>query len=94
MRPLHQDARAVARVHFAAARAAVVEIRQNRQPLLDDFVGLPAFDVDDKSYATGVVLELRVVETLFGWRSDRFPVAALLLPIIRLQCVVFCLLFP
>ena len=34
--------------------AAVVEIQEDRQPLLDDFVGLLAFDVDDKSYATGV----------------------------------------
>ena len=39
MRHLHQDARAVARVGLAAARAAMVQVDQNLQPLPDNFVG-------------------------------------------------------
>ena len=69
MRHLHQDASAVARVGFAAAGAAVVEVDQDGEGVADDFVGFAAFDVDHKADPAGIVLELRVVKTLF-WRPS------------------------
>ena len=70
MRSLEQDAGAVARAFFAAAGAAVVQIGENGQALLDDVVRAPALDVDDETDAAGVVLEARVVEPLPRRYSD------------------------
>ena len=49
---------------IAAARAAVLEVEQHRDALLDDVVRLLAADVRDEADAAGVVLEGRIVETL------------------------------
>ena len=65
MRHLQQNAGAVAGVFFAAARAAVIEILQHRQRLLDDLVGLFTFDMNDEADAAGVVLETRIIKPLF-----------------------------
>ena len=74
---LDQDARAVAGVGLAAAGAAVVQVQQDLQRLLDDRVGLPALDVDHEAHAAGVVLELRVIKPLSDqgtspWRPTVF----------------------
>ena len=61
---LDQDASAIAGVGLAAAGAAVIQVHQHLQRLLDDGVGLPALDVNHKANAAGLVLELRVVQTL------------------------------
>ena len=75
VRHLHENARAIAGVFLAAAGAAMVEIHQNLDGVLDDLVGLPALDIDQKADATGVVLEPRIVKTLLGGRAfaDRLP---------------------
>ena len=62
IRHLDQNAGAVARVGFAAARAAVLEVDQHLEPARDDRMRLAAGDVDDESDAAGVVLEGRVVQ--------------------------------
>jgi hypothetical protein len=56
------NAGTVACVGFAAARAAVVQIPKNLEPLLDHRMGLGSLDVGDKTDATGVVFEVRPVE--------------------------------
>ena len=61
-----QHAGAVAGVDLAAAGAAVVEVLQDLDGLLEDLVRLASLDVDDEADAAGVVLELRVVESLLG----------------------------
>ena len=63
---LEQDAGAVAGVGLAAARAAMVEVFQHLNRLLQDLVRLPPFDIDNKADATGVVLEPRIVQALLG----------------------------
>ena len=65
VRHLHQDAGAVAGILLAAASAAVIEIFQYRERLLDDFVRFFAFDINDETDAAGIMLEARIVETLF-----------------------------
>ena len=65
MRHLQQNAGAVAGVFFTAARAAMIEILQHRERLLDDLVGLFTFDIDHEADAAGVVLETRIVQPLF-----------------------------
>ena len=67
VRDLHQNARAVAGVGFAAARAAMVQIYQHRQRLLHEGMRALPLDIDDKADAAGVMLIPRVVETLL-WR--------------------------
>lgn len=69
VRELNQDARAVARVRLAATRAAMVEVDENLDALLDDLVGLLALHVHDEADAAGIVLELRVVKSLLGRQS-------------------------
>ena len=70
VRHLDQDAGAVARVDLGAAGAAVVQVLEHLDRLLDDPVRLLALDVDHESLATGVVLVARVVEPLFRRRAQ------------------------
>ena len=64
MRHLDEHARAVAGVGLAAARAAMVEVPQHLDRLLQDVVRFAALDVDDEADAAGLVLEPRIVKTL------------------------------
>ena len=64
VRHLDQDAGAVAAVGLAAARAAVQQVDEQLQPLLDDRVRPPALHVDHEPHAACVVLVLRIVEAL------------------------------
>jgi len=57
MRDLQQNPCAVSRQWVAAARAAVLEVGENRQPLVDDVARRLAADVDDETDAARVVLE-------------------------------------
>jgi hypothetical protein len=67
MRHLDEDARAVAGVRLAAARAAMVEVHQDLQRVRHSWWDF-ALHVDDEAQAAGVVLELRVVKPLFRRR--------------------------
>ena len=71
MRHLDEDARAVAGVRLAAARAAMIEIHQNLQGVAHELMRLLALHVDDKAQAAGVVLELRIVKPLFQRRGNQ-----------------------
>ncbi len=64
VRHLQQQAGAVTGVGLAAARAAVLEIDEELQALLDDVVRLLPLQVDDEADAARVLLVLRVVESL------------------------------
>ncbi len=66
MRHLDEHARAVAGIGLAAAGAAVIEVAQHLDGLLEDAVRFAALDVDDEAHAAGLVLEPRVVETLLA----------------------------
>ena len=67
---LDQDAGAVAHQLVGADRAAVVEVLEDLQALLDDGVGLVALDVGDEADAAGVVFVGRVVQAGRGQRLD------------------------
>ena len=67
VRRLHEDARAVAGVGFASARAAVVEVHEDLQRVRHQLVRLAPLHVDDEAHAAGIVLKLRVVKPLL-WR--------------------------
>ena len=69
---LQQHAGAIARVGFAAAGAAVVEILQDLERLQQNLVGLAAFHVHDKADAAGIVLKLRIVKSLLGRPAGHF----------------------
>ncbi len=62
VRHLHEDAGAVAGRRLAAAGAAMQEVDQDAQPLLDNGVRTAALDVDDEADAAGIVLVRRVVQ--------------------------------
>ena len=64
VRHLDEDARPVARVHLAAAGAAVQEVLEHREGLAHDRVGLSPLDVHHEADAAGVVLVGRIVEAL------------------------------
>src|ERR1039458_3088698 len=63
MRGLDENACAVAGICFATAGAAVIQVQQHLQRLLNDGMGLPPFDIDHKPHAASLVLELRVIKT-------------------------------
>jgi len=69
VRHLNQHARAVAGVHLGTAGAAMIEVLQYLQRLLEDAVRGVALDVDDETNATGIVLEPGVVQALFRGRT-------------------------
>jgi hypothetical protein len=58
--------RAVAHQRIGADGAPVVEVLENLQALLDDFVTLVTLDMGDEADAAGVMLILRVIQTLGG----------------------------
>ena len=67
MRHLQQQPGAVTGFRIAAACAAMGEVNQYLEPLLDNVVGLAALDVGDKADTASIVLVPRIVETLFRW---------------------------
>ena len=74
IRHLDQDSRPVARQRVRADRAAVGQVLQNLQALLDDPVALPVPYVDDESDPARIVLVARVVEPLLpGRHLTRVP---------------------
>ena len=62
---LHQHTRAIAGVHFAAACTTMIKVFQHLDTLLQNPVCLAAFNIGHKADATGIVFELRVIQTLF-----------------------------
>jgi hypothetical protein len=77
---LDQDAGAVSGVGLAAARAAVKQVLQDRERLLDDAVGSPSLEVDHEADAARVVLVTGIVEALgrwHAWRRHRVTLAVL-----------------
>ena len=63
VRDLDQDARAVTGGLVGAGGAAMVQVAQRLEPLLDDLVPGHAVEVRDEGDTAGVVLVSRVVET-------------------------------
>jgi hypothetical protein len=63
---LHQNTSAIARVIFGAARPSVVETDKGFESHFDDLVGFFAFDIYDKSNATGVAFVFGIVESVFA----------------------------
>ena len=59
---LHQDAGAVAGARVGADRAAMLEIDEDRERILDDLVGLAPLDVGDEADAAGILVERGIVE--------------------------------
>ena len=64
VRDLHEDAGAVTGLLVASARAAVGEIDEDLERLVDDVVGFDALEVADEAHAAGVALVARVVQSL------------------------------
>ncbi len=64
VRNLEHDPRAVARVLFAAAGAAVGQVLQYLDGIANNLVRLAPFHVHDQPYAARVVLVLRVIKAL------------------------------
>ena len=70
---LHQDARAVASVFLAATCAAMFEVAQNLQCLMDDGVRLAVLQIDDKADATRIVFVGGIIKPLrTGWMRAHF----------------------
>ena len=63
VRDLHQDAGAVAGARIGADRAAMLEVEQDRQRVLDDLVRLAALDVGNEPDAAGILVERRIIKT-------------------------------
>ena len=82
---LKEDARAVTGIGLATTSAAVLQVKQDLQGVLDDFVGLAILQIGDKTHAAGVMFVRRIIKSLragfdvrhgrphslcgFGWRS-------------------------
>jgi hypothetical protein len=66
VRRLYENTRAVTGIGLATTRAAVIEIQQNLKCLTDDLVRLYPLDIDNETNAAGFVLELRIIQALFG----------------------------
>ena len=64
MGDLHQDAGPVAALLVGALRAAVVQVLQDLQRIVDDAVGFFSFNIHNKPDTAGVMLKRRVVQAL------------------------------
>ena len=65
MRNLNQDSSSIAGVLFAAFGAAMLQVHENLKRPPNDVIRFASCDIDYKTDATCVVLELRIVQTLF-----------------------------
>jgi hypothetical protein len=65
MRHLHENARTVASIRLSTNRSTVIQVYQDRQGLLNDLMGPFSLHVTNEADATGVMLKLRVIESLF-----------------------------
>src|SRR5262249_31953978 len=78
---LHQDAGAVAGARIGADRAAMLEIAQDGERILDQLVRLAAVDIGDESDPAGILLERGIVHALRSlkvvcasvWRAHARP---------------------
>jgi hypothetical protein len=75
VRKLQENARTVTGIRFAAAGAAMIEVDEDRKRLANDLMGLYAFHVNYEPDAAGIVLELRIIETLLFGETDIFHVS-------------------
>ncbi len=75
---LHGDAGAVTGLGIGPAGAAMPQVDQDLEPLLDDLVRLVSLDICDQANAAGVMLELRVVKALL-FQMRNIPLLRLLL---------------
>ena len=75
VRRLHQDAGAVAGARIGADGAAMLEIEQDGQRVLDDLVRLAALDVGNKSDPAGIFFQRRIEEAE-RLRAHRHPRAS------------------
>ena len=64
MRNLKQNASAITGIGFAAAGTAMVQIYKDRQRLFDNFMGLFAFNINDKTNPAAVFLKRGIVKPL------------------------------
>ena len=64
MRNLHEDAGAVAGKRVGADGAAMGQILEDLETVLDDLVARPRLQVGDEADAAGIVFSLRIVESL------------------------------
>ncbi len=69
VRDLHQNAGAVAGARVGADRAAMLEVEQDFQRVVDNLVGFAAFDVGDEADPAGILFQRRIVES--GGRAGR-----------------------
>ncbi len=71
VRDLHQDAGTVARARIGADRAAMLEIAEDGERVLDQLVRRPALDVGDEADAARILVEGGIVKALRAraWRS-------------------------
>lgn len=74
MRNLEGDARSVAGALIGADSAAVFELAQGRQGLIDDLMVGVAAVADDEREAAGIMFECRIVEPVADWVVRRFRV--------------------
>ena len=70
MRNLDENAGAVAGFRVATAGSAVGQVDEDLDTFDDDVVRFVALDVGDEADPTGIVLMMRVIETLSGWQSS------------------------
>ena len=58
---LHQNTGSIATLLVSAFRAAVIQVLQNLQGIVDDTVGFFPFNIHDKPDAAGVMFKRRVI---------------------------------
>ena len=68
---LHQNAGAVAHQRIGADRAAMRQVFEHEQPVLDDLVRLHALHLRDEADAAGIMLVARIIEALSRRGSGR-----------------------
>jgi hypothetical protein len=68
---LDQDAGTVAGIDLATASAPVIQILESLYRLSNNIVRFPTFYVCNETDAAGIMLELRIIEALSGWRARR-----------------------
>ena len=71
MRHLHEHASPVAGKRVGADGAAMGQVFEDLQTVLDDRVARPRLQVGDEADAAGIMFSFRIVESLRRWRQSQ-----------------------
>jgi hypothetical protein len=66
---LKQNPSSIAAVFLSSAGSSMIQVKQNRQSLFNNFVRSLPFHLHNEADAAGIMFKLGIIQTLLSWRG-------------------------